>query len=97
VRFDFEDRNKQDEEIVEHYGEDGEDLKGPFVTRQQPGDKKKAEAKIHYTAEEENDLVYKRLNGKRDQKITGMVMFGLKMLKSKKMVGIFMFLVRQIC
>lgn len=57
VRFDFEDRNKQDEEIVEHYGEDGEDLKGPFVTRQQPGDKKKAEAKIHYTAEEENDLV----------------------------------------
>lgn len=56
IRFDFEDFNGQEEETFEHYGEDGEELEGPFVYRYSSHDKKKAEVTIPYNAKEENNL-----------------------------------------
>jgi len=59
IRFDFEDFDGQEDETFEHYGEDGEELEGPFVYRYSNYDKKKAEVTIPYDAKEENDLTIK--------------------------------------
>lgn len=59
IRFDFE--NVQDDPVKRHYGEEGQNLEGPFIYKHEVfGDVyKKAEAKVHYNPNGESDLTIK--------------------------------------
>lgn len=59
VRFDFE--SVQDDEIKRHYGDKGQNLEGPFIYKHETFDgiMKKAEAKISYEPNGQNDLTIK--------------------------------------
>src|SRR5699024_6071973 len=56
IRFDFD--NVQEDEVIRHYGEKGQKLGGPFIYRHKEFDGilNKAEVRIDYDADEENDL-----------------------------------------
>lgn len=56
VRFDFDDFKSQEEEIFEHYGEEGEKLTGPFVYERRKDDWKEAKAVVPYDAKGKNDM-----------------------------------------
>jgi len=58
VRFDFD--NVQDDPVIRHYGERGQNLEGPFVYKHEVLNDiyKKAEVSVHYDSEEKNDLVF---------------------------------------
>lgn len=59
IGFYLERRDDQEDEIFENYGDDGENLEGPFVYRYSGQNWQKAEVVIPYFAKEENDLTIK--------------------------------------
>lgn len=59
IKFDFD--NVQDDPVKRHYGEEGQNLEGPFIYKHEVfGDVyKKAQAKVHFNPNEESDLTIK--------------------------------------